>query len=113
MNDWMKEYYEKIKSGEELNEKQLRELSLEGGLSYSIDSGRWQEQMVTVLNFDDEVYLLYWQKGLTEEQENLFEEQPIKVSVNKKEEIIKYNVFEYFNNDGKNLFTIRKPIKEV
>ncbi len=113
MNDWMKEYYEKIKSGEELNEKQLRELSLEGGLSYPIDSGRWQEQMVTVLNFDDEVYLLYWQKGLTEEQENLFEEQPIKVSVNKKEEIIKYNVFEYFNNDGKNLFTIRKPIKEV
>lgn len=110
MTAWMKNFYEKIKAGEKFSESDLRVLAWEGGTAHSIGSGRFQTKMVTVLDFDGDVYLLPWLKGLTEYQENLFEDQPVKVSTEKHKEVIEYEITEYKDSNNKVIFSNRKKL---
>ena len=43
MNKWMKDAYEMIKSGKELNESWLRDLAMDAGKYYEIGQGRWTD----------------------------------------------------------------------
>lgn len=43
-------------------------------------SGRWQEYVTTVIRYDDgNLYSIYWERGLTENQPNSFYNQPERV----------------------------------
>ena len=68
--------------------------------------------MVTVINFDEETYLLFWEKGLTECQENIFEEQPVKVDTKSEIKVVKFAVNCYVDSTGKELFKEEMEIPE-
>ena len=112
MTDWMKSYYDKIKAGEQLSESMLRELDYECGYQTTIDEGRWTRRMVTILDFDDETYLLFWEQGLTEYQEDILDEDPVKVNVSKAQKRITYNHFAYTDENGKQLFERSEKVSE-
>ena len=111
MDDWMKSFYDKIKSNEALSENELRDLAYEGGDYHEISESRWEKQMVTVLEFDSEIYLLFWEKGLTEYQEDIFDKQPQPAKINSRIEVVKIEHVEYLDDQGKVLFKTKKEVK--
>ena len=90
MKDFEKEMLAKIDAGEKLSEYELRSLCYE----YSIcdeegDSGRWTQWIDSIIDFDGRYFMIPWQRGLTECQENEFYEQPVEVRKHTYEKTIK------------------------
>jgi len=104
MTEWMKNAYEIIKSGKDLDESWLKVLATEAGKEYEIGRGRWRRKMVTVLNFDDETYLLFWEEGLTEDCDDSFEEQPVRVDTKSEVKVIKFAINHYTDSTGREVF---------
>lgn len=62
-------------------ETELRDLATEFPIYDLIegDNRRWLKSMDTVLKIDDKYFMVCWQEGLTESQENEFYNQPVEV----------------------------------
>ena len=59
------------------------------------EDGRWTRPMYTVAKLNDRYFEVHWQKGLTELQEDYFDEYPVEVKIADIREIkIKEYVFE-------------------
>lgn len=81
MDNFEKEILAKIDSGEELSERELSRLVFD----YEFDQagngscGRWTEHMNTIVLIGERYFSIKWDRGLTECQENEFENQPVEV----------------------------------
>jgi len=76
--DFVKAKYE---AKEKVTEKEFRgDLRYMSNKNQSQGSGRWTEQILCVYSQGDEHYGIEYEKGLTESQENYFDEQvPVKL----------------------------------
>lgn len=43
------------------------------------DDNRWTRNMQTIIEISNRYFSIWWQKGLTEMQENMYIEQPVEV----------------------------------
>ena len=73
----------KIDSGEKLKERDIRDLVF----NYEIDkiehgSGRWTTTVETIIELCGRTFSIFWERGLTECQENEFYNQPVEVCKN-------------------------------
>lgn len=81
MDNFEKEILAKIDSGEELSERELSNIVFD----YEFDQagngscGRWAEHMNTIVLIGERYFSIKWDRGLTECQENEFENQPVEV----------------------------------
>lgn len=71
----------KVVAGEELTEQEMRHLVYYGDYVDEIEGaeGRWQREIQTIIEINDELYAIDWQRGLTEYQKDVFLAQPYKV----------------------------------
>ena len=85
---WKERIIKRLKEGDELSEPEIREVlwSFDRVYEEEGEDRRWSKTMLTVVNIDGELYAIEWEKGLTENQENSFWEQPYPVEL-KEEEI--------------------------
>ena len=101
---------EKMYAGEELSEKELRYLATgysrycdtEPGEYEEIDqidgdSGRWTQDMETIIQVGNDLWAIPWNRGLTECQENEFWEQPYRVE--RKERVVTQVYYEKISED--------------
>ena len=97
----MEEIYKKLKNGEKLSEKEIESLVWDSFQVYEKEgeNHRWQREMFTVVKVDEKFYGIRWMQGLTENQENSYEEQPFEVACENKTEIVKKEIW--------------KPVSEV
>lgn len=81
---------EKLEDGDYLTEDEIEHLCWDYPCAYQEegDSGRWTTFMVTVVEVNGKLYAINWQRGLTEYQENSYDEQPYECEL-KQEEIKK------------------------
>lgn len=77
----MTELEKKIYNGEHLTERELRaavfecdEVTTEYG-----ENLRWSRSASTIIKIKDKLFCIEWEEGLTECQDNYFEEQPYEV----------------------------------
>lgn len=80
----------KLKSGEMLNESEIKTLVYDGFEVDEIegDSYRWTQSVQTIIDIDGELWAIDWQRGLTEYQENEFYNQPYRVEKREKQIVI-------------------------
>lgn len=90
---------EKLYAGEKLSEAELKAI-VWGGYRYCntplgdyefVDEveggrGRWTQRVQTIIRIEQDLWCVPWASGLTEEQENMFYEQPYKVQ--RKERVV-------------------------
>lgn len=78
----------KLSKGIKLNEDDLSELVFEREEVYEKEGedSRWSRTIVSVIKSDDgELYAIEWEKGLTENQEHYFGNQPERVKIEERE----------------------------
>lgn len=83
------EFLNKVNSGELFDEDELEKLATEN--CWEIDkisngNGRWEEYMTTIFKVSNRFFAIDWEQGLTECQENFYNEQPYEVI--KKEKVV-------------------------
>ncbi|OCG47467.1 hypothetical protein A9G35_03760 [Gilliamella sp. Choc5-1] len=80
LDDFEKEILRKIDNNEPLTEDEIEEL-----LYYSVDSmvvntGRWVNDKIEIVQLEHRTFSIEWKQGLTENQESLFASQiPVEV----------------------------------
>lgn len=77
----MTELEKKIYNGEHLTERELREAVFECDevtTEYG-ENFRWSRSARTIIKIKDKLFCIKWEEGLTECQDNYFEEQPYEV----------------------------------
>lgn len=109
----MKNLTKKIDNKEKLTEEEIECLLWENKQVYEEagDDHRWQREMFTVVEVDGRFFAIAWMKGLTENQENDFSEQPYEVGCEKKLETItkqEWRPIEEVKNQEKQLMTIKQ-----
>ena len=80
---------EKIDKNEELTEKELRRLVFEGNeveRSYEEDR-RWSRTVHSYICISNRYFEIIWEQGLTEEQEDSFDTQPLEVHIYEYEKV--------------------------
>ena len=90
----------KIDNNEKLSEKELRILVNE--YEYSEEAGgtgRWTQHMHTVVKLENRFFMIVWERGLTEYQENQFLYQPYEVELHEYKKVI--TVKEWIKKGGK------------
>lgn len=85
-----KDYLEKILNGEELSEREFKDLVFD----YEIDCqegdcGRWTQSAKTIVNLCGRYFAIDWERGLTEMQEHEFYNQPYEVKKVEYEKVVK------------------------
>lgn len=94
LKDRTKTIQEKVLNGEELTEEELRCLSsgVAGHLIEEIegDDHRWQREVSIVFEIQGRYFRLDYMKGLTENQEDDFYEQPYEVIKKEKTIVVNY-----------------------
>ena len=86
--EYQREILAKIKRKESLSKEELRDIIFEYDIHTEKGSdGRWYRHMSTVSKLDDTYVVTNWQCGLTEYQENEYDEEPAIVTEVKTEEI--------------------------
>lgn len=79
--------YNKIASGQSLTEEELSDIVelYETDRVWSADDiGRWQIPVLSIVKLNGTMFGIHWYKGLTENQDNTFSEQPYRVEPKKK-----------------------------
>lgn len=81
----------KLKSGENLNEAELKTLVWRGYRVDEVegDSGRWTQYIQTIIDIDGELWAIDWERGLTECQDDEYYMQPYRVKAIDKQIIVK------------------------
>ena len=80
-NHFLEVMVDKIDKKEKLTEKELRTLMMDYE-SDSVDDGedgRWQRYITSVFEFEGRLFAFNWAQGLTESQDDSFDEQPFEV----------------------------------
>lgn len=90
---------EKMYAGEKLSEAELKAIIWGGYRSCNTplgdcefvdevkgDRGRWTQRVQTIIRVEQDLWCVPWEAGLTEEQENMYYEQPYKVQ--RKERVV-------------------------
>lgn len=85
---------EKVKAKITLTENEIKEVVNE----YSIEDipgedNRWTRNITSIIQIDNEYYMINWERGLTECQEDYYPEQPVKVI--KEEKVVTQTVVEW------------------
>ena len=80
----------RLKSGEKLSEIELKTLVYDGIEVDEIKgySGRWTQDVQTIIDIDGELWAIDWDRGLTECQENEFYNQPYRVVKREKQIVV-------------------------
>lgn len=80
MTEFKKEMLDKLNKHEKLEEWEIENLVIENKVDEEVnDKGRWEEYMFTVVQLDDKYFGIDWNRGLTENQEDSFMDQPYEV----------------------------------
>ena len=81
----------RLKSGEKLSDSELEYLVYDGCTVDEIEGsmGRWTQHVQTILNIDEELWAIDWERGLTECQDSEFWSQPYRVKMREKQIVIK------------------------
>lgn len=80
MTELKKEILDKLNKHEKLEEWEIENLVIENKVDEEVnDKGRWEEYMFTVVQLDDKYFGIDWNRGLTENQEDSFMDQPYEV----------------------------------
>jgi len=80
MTEFKKEILDKLNKHEKLEEWEIENLVIENKVDEEVnDKGRWEEYMFTVVQLDDKYFGIDWNRGLTENQEDSFMDQPYEV----------------------------------
>ena len=75
-----KEFLEKIDSGKELSEGELRDLICRYEIERKYrENRRWTRDVESIVCLCGRYFSIYWEEGLTEYQENEFYDQPEEV----------------------------------
>lgn len=88
--------FQKIKNNERLSEREIRSILFEYGEEVDEiegDSDRWTQFISTIVKLCGQYVRIDWQRGLTEMQENIFDEQPY--FVEKKERVVQKVVVDW------------------
>lgn len=83
----------KIDNGETLTEKELSYFAEDAIANIEGDEHRWTRDMKSIVQSNERLFAVDWDRGLTESQENMYYNQPYEVrKVTKKvvKEIIEY-----------------------
>lgn len=89
MKDFEKEMLAKIDAGEKLDENELAELCYRHSIcDEEGDDRRWVREMESIIELDGRYFSIFWLRGLTECQEDEFEDQPVEVRKHTYEKII-------------------------
>lgn len=89
--DYTQSYEKRLKdmidNGETLSEGENAYLAIDSSVEYEEegDARRWSTSVITVVNLCGELYAVEWEKGLTEQQPNMFSNQPYKVALEQEE----------------------------
>lgn len=85
-----KEIFDKLSKSEELTEKEIDFLVYETKQVDEVegDDHRWDREMKTILELNGKFFAVDWRKGLTENQENSFYNQPYEVTKNEYQKTI-------------------------
>lgn len=88
---WEERMLKKLNAGESLSEDEIKSLVNELDVAYEEEGGdrRWSKSMLSVVDLLDNLFAIQWEKGLTENQDNSYYEQPYPVELKKEERIIK------------------------
>lgn len=91
----MEEIYKKLQNKEKLSEKEIESLLWDSKQVYEEagDDHRWQRGMFTVVKVENKFYGICWMKGLTENQENSYYDQPFEVACENKTEVVKKEIW--------------------
>ena len=79
MNDYEEKLLLKIDNGEELNESELSELSSEHVDKIEGENRRWSRSVTSIVQLGERYFSIDWEEGLTEMQENEYDNQPVEV----------------------------------
>lgn len=88
---WEERMLKKIINKDELDESEIKGLVNELPIVYEEEGEdrRWSKSMLSVVELRGNLYAIEWEKGLTENQENSYYDQPYPVELKKEERIIK------------------------
>ena len=76
----MKEILERLNKHEDLEEYEIENLVYNYNIHEEIDDrGRWEDYMFTVVEVEGRYFGINWNRGLTEQQEDSFMDQPYEV----------------------------------
>lgn len=79
MDKFEKEMLEKIDNSEKLSRREIIDiLELEIERNYG-DNRRWSRSVTSICNIGDRYFSIYWEQGLTEYQEDEYDNQPVEV----------------------------------
>lgn len=90
MNNYEKEFLDKYDSGAKFTENEIRDM-IWGFKQVEEDEGynhRWTQDITTVIQVEDRYFRIWWERGLTEYQENCYHNQPVEVTPHKHEKLI-------------------------
>jgi len=90
----------KIDTGENLTERELSEFRSYGNDIEYGDNRRWTRSVTTEVEYQGRFFIIIWEEGLTESQENEFYNQPYEVE--KVTETQTISVVKYINKKQKN-----------
>lgn len=101
----------KFDNGETLSEREIREV-IEYGISEDVgEDRRWSRTVGVLSKINDRFFYTEYEEGLTENQEDEYDNQPIEVF---KEpdyiEVIRYKVSNYMNKNNECLFSKKVKI---
>ncbi len=88
----MDELFEKVDKGIDLNEKELGWFVDEADIVDEIEwgEGTWREQIETIVNHEDKFYSVMWERGLTEDTESEYPNQPKEVKKHTYEKMVTF-----------------------
>lgn len=83
-------YTEKLKQNLKLTEYDINDMYWDNPCVLERETGesRWYKNMESVVEVDGDKYCINWCKGLTENQENMFNEQPFKCDIEEETKLI-------------------------
>ena len=107
------EMRQKIKNDVDLSESELNELVYYSVKDIEGEDRRWSRRVTSILDIDGETYILNWERGLTEYQENSFHYQPRKVKIEKTTKVVTMEVTNYIDEKTGNIIEyVEKEIND-
>ena len=90
MDKWELELLAKIDNKEKLTESEISDLVAECEVEVKYGQNRrWSRSATTISKLGDRYFRIEWENGLTENQPNYFNNQPIEVELKEYEKIVK------------------------
>ena len=90
MDNYEKEFLKKYDSGHKFTEQEIRDALWDFYQVEETEHGhhRWTEDMRTIIIVCGRYFRIWWERGLTEYQENCYHNQPVEVIPHEYEKLI-------------------------